>query len=175
MQTNVLPLSIIQDIENCRKFLWNKFSQSHYIPRAAWFLVYNPTNPGGLGIRNLRLWNLAFMAKLGWKILNNPNKLWIRIFIDKYLQRDSFMNCHPSSTFSPIWRENLKGRSILSKGLMALIGNGHSVSLWFHRWVGESPLVDIIISPIPSTCWTGKSLILLGQSTGFKEYSLSPP
>lgn len=59
------------------------------------------------------------------------------------------MNCRPSPSSAPIWRDIVKGRSILSKVLMALIGNGQSVSLWFHRWVGECPLVDIITSPMP--------------------------
>lgn len=45
---------------------------------------------GVLGVRRLREWNIAFMAKLGWKMLTNTDKLWVRIFNEKYLKRTSF-------------------------------------------------------------------------------------
>lgn len=55
--------------------------QSRYItkPRASWSEITKPMEIGGLGIRSL-MENLAFMAKLGWTILINSSKIWVRIF-----------------------------------------------------------------------------------------------
>ena len=39
---------------------------------------------GGLGIRNMRNMNIAFMAKLGWRFLNAANDLWARVLQTKY-------------------------------------------------------------------------------------------
>lgn len=85
MQTSILPHSVIAKLEKgCREFLWNKVNRSRYLSRTSWGNVTKPMSVGGLGIRRLKEWNIAFMAKLGWKMLNNPEKLWVRLFNEKY-------------------------------------------------------------------------------------------
>lgn len=77
MQTSLLSSSILKTLEkSCRRFLWNKIDKPHYMPRTSWSNVTKPMNMGELRIRKLKEWNLAFMEKLGWKMLNNPEKLW---------------------------------------------------------------------------------------------------
>lgn len=70
------------------------------------------------------------MAKLGWKMLTAPDKLWVRLFNEKYLCRSTFFNCIPEAHQSPILRDILKGCSLLEDGLIVGIGNGKSTSLW---------------------------------------------
>ncbi|XP_056688018.1 uncharacterized protein [Spinacia oleracea] len=141
MQTNILPTSITYALEKCcRKFLWNKVDRSKYMSRLSWEKVTRPINKGGLGIRRLKEWNLAFMAKLGRTILTNSDKLWVKILKEKYLKNSNFLNCFANNTHSPLWRDILKGRSILEQGIMIGIGNGDSTSLWYHHWVGDQPL-----------------------------------
>lgn len=72
MQITLLPTSVNDRIEKgCRKFLWNRVDRSRYIARTSWDKVTRPIWEGGLGIRRLREWNMTFMAKLGWKMLND--------------------------------------------------------------------------------------------------------
>lgn len=81
MQTYVLPIKFIKLSEQrSRKFLWNKVDRSRYIARTSWSNITRTLGLGGLGIRRLRDWNIAFMAKLGWKLLTGQDKLWIKIF-----------------------------------------------------------------------------------------------
>lgn len=104
MQTSLLPSSILDDLTKLsKKFLWNKVDRSRFIPRTKWSTVTQPMAGGGLGIRNLRIWNLAFMAKLGWKILTQPTKLWVQILQARYLSRSNFLDCFPHSNDSPLW------------------------------------------------------------------------
>ncbi|XP_021754892.1 uncharacterized protein LOC110720190 [Chenopodium quinoa] len=125
MQTNLLPISILNNLEkSCRKFLWNKVDHVHYSPRIGRAHVTKPMEIGGLGIRRLRDWNLAFMSKLGWTMLNNPNKLWVRIFNKKYLKSSAFLDHIPNNSQSQIWRDILKGRELLANGMKIGIGNG---------------------------------------------------
>lgn len=87
MQTSLLPSSFLSSIEkNCEKFLWNKVDQSRYVPCTGWHNILKPMQAGGLRIRKLKDWNLKFMAKLGWTMLTQPNKLWVKIMNDRYLQ-----------------------------------------------------------------------------------------
>ncbi|XP_021753742.1 uncharacterized protein LOC110719145 [Chenopodium quinoa] len=150
MQTSILPFSVCEDIErNCRKFLWNKVDKSRYSTRLGWNHITKPMEIGGLGIRRLKLWNMAFMAKLGWMILTKPDKLWVRILSEKYLKRGGLFDCHVSPNHSQIWKDILKGRELLASGLRVGIGNGSSTSLWYHHWLGSSILKDVMICDIP--------------------------
>ncbi|KAL2928959.1 hypothetical protein RDABS01_034370 [Bienertia sinuspersici] len=81
---------------------------------------------GGLGIRNLRLQNLAFMTK------------------------STFLDSIPHSNTSTIWKDILKGREILSKGLIMGVGDGHDISLWYHHWVGDGPIYLLLPHEVPN-------------------------
>ena len=41
---------------------------------------------GGLGIKKMQEMNLAFMSKLGWKVLTNKESLWAKTLICKYVR-----------------------------------------------------------------------------------------
>ncbi|XP_056698546.1 uncharacterized protein [Spinacia oleracea] len=166
MQTSLIPSTITYAIEKCcRKFLWNKVDRSKYMARLAWDKVTLPTNVGGLGIRRLKDWNLAFMAKLGWTILDKPDKLWVRILKEKYLKNSSLLNSMPNYNQSPLWRDILKGNHILQKGLIIGIGNGKNTSIWYHHWIGDAPLYTLEEIKIPElkAHWFVNRIIRNGQ------------
>ncbi|XP_056692237.1 uncharacterized protein [Spinacia oleracea] len=152
MQTNLLPASTIYELEICtRKFLWNKPDQNRYMSRLSWDKITSSVTYGGLGIRRLKEWNLAFMAKLGWTIPTKPDKLWVKLFKEKYINKSNFMDCISNGNQSALWRDILKGRRILQKGLIINIGNGQNTSLWYHHWVGEAPLYTLKEIKIPNS------------------------
>lgn len=152
MQTNVLPSSITYDLEKySRKFFWNKVDKNRYWSRIAWDKITCSMDKGGMGIRKLKEWNLAFMAKLGWAILTKPDKLWVKVFKEKYIKKSNFLDCIHNNNHSPLWRDILKGREILKKGIVIGIGNGNNTSLWFHHWIGDAPLYTINNIKIPES------------------------
>lgn len=89
------------------------------------------------------------MAKLGWRILTHPNKLWVRILTDKYLKKSNFIDVFASPHHSPLWKDILKGRDILKQGIKIGIGDGRDSSLWYHHWVGDQPIYLSIDWDIP--------------------------
>ncbi|XP_021770766.1 uncharacterized protein LOC110734956 [Chenopodium quinoa] len=118
MQTTLLPNAVLEELErSCRRFLWNKVDKAHYLPRTSWDKVCLPLGLGGLGMRNLKNWNLVFMDKLGWRIIKEPDKLWVKILHARYFKRSTFLNCIPNSSDSPLWRDILKGKELLMKGI----------------------------------------------------------
>lgn len=105
MYTNVISMSIIDDITKCiKKFHWNKVDRTHYIPLTNWSNVCLLLKIGDLGIRNLKSWNLCFMAELGWKILTQPTKLWVRILLEKYCKGSNFLDDIPMLQFHRLER-----------------------------------------------------------------------
>jgi hypothetical protein len=45
---------------------------------------------GGLGFRDLDMFNKALLAKQGWRLLQNPDSLTAKIFQAKYYSNSSF-------------------------------------------------------------------------------------
>ncbi|KAL2928100.1 hypothetical protein RDABS01_006903 [Bienertia sinuspersici] len=59
------------------------------------------------------------------------------------------MDAIPNQGQSQLWRDVLKGRDILSTGLIMGIGDGSQTSLWYHHWVGVSPIYQLMAVEVP--------------------------
>lgn len=80
MQYARLPISVCRDMERMqREFFWGSNPDKRKCHLIRWEVIYNPKYMGGLGMKSLNLKNGAFLFKLGWRILNNPNHLWVMV------------------------------------------------------------------------------------------------
>lgn len=43
-----------------------------------------PKIEGGLEIKNLELFNLTLLSKWRWRILKEPNSLWLEVLMNRY-------------------------------------------------------------------------------------------
>lgn len=48
----------------CRSFLWDGTAESNIPGKVAWDSVCKPNGDGGLGLINLKLWNVAAMESM---------------------------------------------------------------------------------------------------------------
>lgn len=85
-----LAKSTLSDPDNiCNNFLWGEEGERkklHLVSRQTTFL---PKSNGGPGIRSQVHMNLAFMAKLGWKIAQEPPIVSVDCIRSKYLHRNN--------------------------------------------------------------------------------------
>lgn len=94
MQTTRIPEAINQEIDrrNCR-FVWGnkdnkKRKQKHLV---AWDKVCKAKKEGGLGLRSMSKVNTASMARMGRKILSEPDSLWAAVLKGKYPQNSNLL------------------------------------------------------------------------------------
>lgn len=86
MQTFLLPKGFCNKLEKIiRAFLWGGDSENRKINLVAWEKVTKKKEFGGLGIRSMHEMNLAFLAKLGWRLVYDDASLWVRMFGSKYM------------------------------------------------------------------------------------------
>ncbi|CAN1159680.1 Putative ribonuclease H protein At1g65750 [Linum perenne] len=82
-----LALSVLNSIPSYS--MWTGSQIKTKVHLLAWDHICRPKNQGGLGLRKARELNQAYLMKLGWEILNQPDKLWVRVMTSKYLEETS--------------------------------------------------------------------------------------
>lgn len=83
----------------------------------AWDTMTLPNYAGGLGFRDIEIFNDALLAKIGWRLIKEPNSLLAQVLLGKYAQNSSFLDCPAPSAASHGWRSVLAGRDIFVRVL----------------------------------------------------------
>lgn len=86
MQSAMLPLGVCNKIDKMiRQFIWGGSNTSRACSLVKWDRVIQPKSKGGLGIRSAKDMNIAFMTKLGWRMMKEDNSLWANVLVNKYM------------------------------------------------------------------------------------------
>jgi hypothetical protein len=94
-----------------------------------------PKYQGGMGFRDLEIFNLALLARQVWRILIEPTSLSARMLKAVYFPNTDILQANIGSNPSQIWRALCEGRDVLSMGLIRRIGDGRTTNVWNENWV----------------------------------------
>lgn len=113
-----------------------------------WDKLTQPKAEGGLGFRDIQIFNQALLAKQAWRILTVPNCLLARVLKGKYCHNISILEASVPSVCSHGWRSILHGRDLLVGNIGKAIGNGLTTKVWKDSWISlETQLKPF--GPIP--------------------------
>ena len=101
-----------------------------------------------MGFKDLKAFNLALLAKQGWRLTQNPSSLAHRVLKARYFPENNFMDAQLGKKLSYTWRSLMAAREVLDRGLRWSIGNGQNVRIWANRWL-STPHSFKVISPKP--------------------------
>ena len=131
-----LPRGLCQHINGLlRNFWWGSKDGKRRTCWVAWDEMIKPKCMGGLGFRDIELFNLALLAKQAWRILMVESSLSARILKAVYFPNVDFLDANLGSSPSRIWRSILDGREVLERGLIRRIGTGESTHIWQMNWI----------------------------------------
>lgn len=87
---------------------------------------------------------LAFLAKLGWRLINEKDSLWARVISGKYMS-NSFQPKHIvyKQGASNAWQGIVKAEEVLIKGVGHLVRSGKDTKFWLDVWIHDYPLVEL--------------------------------
>ncbi|XP_060964140.1 uncharacterized protein LOC133033436 [Cannabis sativa] len=119
-----------------RRFWWTgrQEKSKFYAPKSRETLC-QPKQNGGLGFRQFGDANKALVAKLAWEMACNEEKLWVKIFKEKFCSWESFWEVRTKNGDSSVWKGILEARSIIQQGTTTIIANGRDINIWWQPWI----------------------------------------
>ncbi|XP_040372958.1 uncharacterized mitochondrial protein AtMg00310-like [Rosa chinensis] len=125
-----VPIHLCNEMHSLMaKFWWGSTEEDKKIHWLAWEKLCLPKAEGGLGFRNMHQFNLALLAKQGWRLIQNPQSLVARLFKAKYYPDSDFMHASLRGDVSFAWRSIMKGQDVLRRGLRFKVGSGSSIKI----------------------------------------------
>ncbi|XP_059436514.1 uncharacterized protein LOC132169501 [Corylus avellana] len=147
MSIFLLPKTLCSELNGImQKFWWGHKDNVKKIHWMSWEKMGRSKANGGMGFRDLICFNMALLAKQGWRIIQNPDSLVGRILKAKYFSRSSLLEAKIGSRPSFAWRSLLAATVLLREGMIWRIGNGQSVNIWGSKWIPK-PISFKVQSP----------------------------
>jgi hypothetical protein len=130
-----------------------------------------PKNRGGMGFRDLEVFNLALLAKQGWRILTNPSSLVARVMKEKYHPRANFLEATVGRRPSFVWRSIINAKHLLQNGMGWRVGNGANIKIWGDAWL--SPPHARLLPPSQTSLHPEARVnMLIDPVTGWWDFNL---
>ena len=111
----------------------------------SWDSLSQPKNDGGMRFWDLRSFNLAMLAKQGWRLLHNHDSLLFKCFKARYFSRCHFLEAMDLPNSSYVWQSMVAGLPILKSGCCWRVGNGVSIKVHKDKWIPNYPANKILL------------------------------
>ncbi|KAJ0045278.1 hypothetical protein Pint_05294 [Pistacia integerrima] len=143
MSCFLLPSSLCAELEGMMaRFWWGQRKDERRIHWLSWDKMCVRKASGGLGFKNLRVFNLAMLATQGWRLLKEENSLLHRLLKAKYFSGSDFLQAGLGRSPSYTWRGIWEAKKRVLEGCRWRIGVGTAVNIWFDNWIlGHNALV----------------------------------
>ncbi|GER25079.1 RNA-directed DNA polymerase [Striga asiatica] len=143
----------------CRKisqtfasFWWKKKAdQNRGIHWKSWTYLTLPKVKGGLGFKDILLFNRALIAKQLWKLLTRPNLLVCKVLKAKYFPQESLFTVPKKKNGSWLWNSWIEVRDSMQEGARYDIRDGKSMKIWEFPWVPSLLGFKLSSSPTDTT------------------------
>ena len=144
-----LPMKLCNELNMlCARFWWGQSGDDKKIHWKCWDSLAMPKKMGGLGFRDIQCFNLAMLAKQGWRLLTNHDSLLFHCFKTKYFPRCTFLEAADRPRSSYVWKSLIAVQPILRKGCCWCVGSGSSIRVISNKWLPHHPSNKILTPPV---------------------------
>lgn len=90
---------------------------------------------GGLGFKDLRIFNQSLLARQAWRLLTYPDSLCAKLLKARYYPRGHLLDTAFCSNPSSTWQAIMHGLNLLKKGIIWRVGDGRQIRIWRDPWI----------------------------------------
>ena len=113
----LLPKGLCEDLEGMmRNFWWGQRHHKSKIAWVSWSKMCKSKFEGGMGFRGLQAFNLAMLAKQGWRMMSHPSSLMARLYKAGYFPNNDVLSANLGSNPSFAWRSIHQSLEVLKQG-----------------------------------------------------------
>ncbi|GAU42670.1 hypothetical protein TSUD_106440 [Trifolium subterraneum] len=154
-------------------FLWGGGLDDKKLCWVKWDQICLPKESGGLGVKNLELFNLALLSKWKWRLLSDGDAIWADLLRFRYghlptqiLGRDT----HLTGAKHSIWWKDVVslGRDFevdwFKQHIGCRVGNGRDIGFWKFKWFGGHAFKDLF--PTLFAKVTNHEVFIVGRMQG---------
>lgn len=96
----------------------------------SWDSLTQPKGKGGMGFKDMELFNISLLAKQSWRMVKFENALWVRVLKGIYYPHTSLMQAKKGGRPSWVWYSIIEGRDFISNHSQSQVYNGESLNIW---------------------------------------------
>ena len=118
MSVFCLPKGICKEITDIiASFWWGDDEENKKMHWYSWWKLCYPKSEGGMGFRDLYLFNLALLAKQCWRLITSPESLCARVLKAKYFPNGGLLQASLKNGASFTWQSIMKGLKCSKKAI----------------------------------------------------------
>jgi hypothetical protein len=111
-----LPFGLCDELTKMiRNYWWGEENGKRKTHWMAWENMMWSKDQGGIGFRDLRLFNQALLARQAWQLLQNPDTLCAQVLRAKYYPNGSLLDTVFAGNSSATWQAIVHGLDLLKK------------------------------------------------------------
>nr|XP_023903860.1 uncharacterized protein LOC112015657 [Quercus suber] len=108
-----LPVGLCNEIESLiKKFWWGQRGDRRKIHWVKWEEITKSKTIGGMGFRDLAMFNDALLAKQAWRLLHNTSSLLYKVFKARFFPNSSLMEAIDSRMGSYAWKKSFENHTV---------------------------------------------------------------
>ena len=101
-----------------RNFWWGDEPDRRKVHWISWEKMMMPKHMGGMGFRDMKLFNQALLARQAWRLVAHPKSLCAHVFKAKYYPYDELIDTIFPTDSSPPWKGIEFVVELLEKGII---------------------------------------------------------
>ena len=113
-----------------RNFWWGQCKDERKVVWMSWEKLCAPKAQGGMGFKQLKQFNLALLAKQGWRLQRGRDSLMFKFFKAKYFPTCDSVEASMGNNPFFAWRSIMAAQGVVRKGLRWQVWNGKSIRIW---------------------------------------------
>lgn len=138
MSLFLIPDSICDEIERkMNAFLWGRGSNGRGVKLITWKRLCVPKEFGGLGLKELKKFNMAMSAKQGWRLLTEANLLVITVMKAIYYSEMNLLNAELGHNPSYVSRGIFASLEAVRAIAWRKIGDEEDTMVWRVPWLPD--------------------------------------